>query len=111
MLLDRLAQNLVDNAMRYNVAEHGWVHVHVARAGDMARLVVQNSGPLVLPGEVGVLFEPFRRLGHQPVSGGGGTGLGLSIVRSIATAHGGDVQATARPEGGLEVVVSLPARQ
>ncbi|WP_319457640.1 MULTISPECIES: HAMP domain-containing sensor histidine kinase [unclassified Mycobacterium] len=111
VLLDRLAQNLVDNAVRYNVTEHGWVHVHVARVGDVARLVVQNSGPPVSPGDVGALFEPFRRLGHQPVSGGGGTGLGLSIVRSIATAHGGDVQATARPEGGLEVVVSLPARQ
>jgi len=111
VLLDRLAQNLVDNAVRYNVAEHGWVHVHVARDGDVARLVVQNSGPLVSPSDVAALFEPFRRLGHQPVSGGGGTGLGLSIVRSIATAHGGDVRAITRPQGGLEVVVSLPAHQ
>jgi signal transduction histidine kinase len=111
LLLDRLAQNLVDNAVRYNLTEGGWVHVHVGRAGDVARLVVANSGPLVSPADADALFEPFRRLGHQPVSGGGGTGLGLSIVRSIATAHGGDVRATTRPVGGLEVVVSLPARQ
>ena len=36
-------------------------------------------------------------------------GLGLSIVRAIATAHDGTVAALARPEGGLVVVVRLPA--
>jgi signal transduction histidine kinase len=110
-LLDRLAQNLVDNAVRYNVAEAGWVRVTVARHEGLARLVVENSGPAVAPGEVDALFEPFRRLGHEPVAGGGGTGLGLSIVRSVATAHGGEVRATARPDGGLVVDVTLPGCQ
>jgi signal transduction histidine kinase len=38
-----------------------------------------------------------------------GAGLGLSIVRSVAQAHGGDVRATARPGGGLNVQVTFPA--
>jgi signal transduction histidine kinase len=37
-----------------------------------------------------------------------GAGLGLSIVRSIATAHHGDVRAVARPEGGLTVTLVVP---
>lgn len=110
-LLDRLAQNLVDNAVRYNLAEAGWVYVTASNAGGSARLVIENSGPPVAPGEVEGLFEPFRRLGHPSVAGTGGTGLGLSIVRSVATAHGGDVRATARPEGGLVVEVTLPSSQ
>lgn len=110
-LLDRMVQNLVDNAVRYNVTERGWVHVEVGRQRNTARLVVRNSGPMVPPGEADALFTPFRRLGHQPVTGSGGTGLGLSIVRSVAEAHGGRVRATARPEGGLDVDVELPAAQ
>jgi signal transduction histidine kinase len=110
-LVDRLAQNLVDNAVRYNVADGGWVRVTVYRDGPSARLLVENSGPVISPGEVDALFEPFRRSGHEPVAGGGGTGLGLSIVRSVATAHGGEVRAEARPDGGLLVDVTLPACQ
>ncbi|WP_373684216.1 ATP-binding protein, partial [Micromonospora thermarum] len=37
--------------------------------------------------------------------------LGLSIVRAVARAHGGDVEATARPQGGLSVTVRLPTSQ
>jgi K+-sensing histidine kinase KdpD len=39
-----------------------------------------------------------------------GHGLGLAIVRAIAGAHGATLAATARTEGGLDVVVSFPAR-
>lgn len=54
------------------------------------------------------LFEPFRRpsgrTGTRP-----GTGLGLSIVASVAKAHGGHAEARARPDGGLDVQITLPA--
>jgi signal transduction histidine kinase len=38
-----------------------------------------------------------------------GTGLGLSIVASVAKAHGGHAEARARPHGGLDVQITLPA--
>jgi len=38
-----------------------------------------------------------------------GAGLGLSIVQSVAHAHGGDVHAAAREDGGLSVRVRIPA--
>lgn len=65
-----------------------------------------NSGPVIPPAEVPALFDPFHRRARVAAEG---AGLGLSIVRSVAHAHGGEVVATARPEGGLVVVVSLPA--
>ena len=43
------------------------------------------------------------RLDHS-----GGAGLGLTIARSIVTAHGGTIDAEARPSGGLHVSVALP---
>ncbi|WP_433521104.1 sensor histidine kinase [Nocardia pseudovaccinii] len=117
VLLERLAQNLVDNAIRYNVSEKGWVSIRSVSTGGNAQLVVENTGPVVPAFEVDGLFEPFRRLAsgervaesaHAPNSRG--AGLGLSIVRSVAHAHGGEVRATARPEGGLTVTVTIENR-
>lgn len=105
-LLERLIGNLLDNAIRYNV-EAGWVDLSVSVRDGLALLSVQNSGPAVGPTEVEGLFEPFRRLTRTATTAGG-TGLGLSIVRSIANAHGGQVHARSRPDGGLIVEATLP---
>jgi signal transduction histidine kinase len=105
-LLERLIGNLLDNAIRYNV-EAGWVDLSVSVRDGLALLSVQNSGPAVGPTEVEGLFEPFRRLTRTATTAGG-TGLGLSIVRSVANAHGGQVHARSRPDGGLIVEATLP---
>ncbi|MFI9149254.1 sensor histidine kinase [Streptomyces sp. NPDC053367] len=108
VLLERLAQNLVQNAVRYNV-DGGWVRVVCGGRGpEEVRLTVDNSGPEVAPYEVPALFEPFRRLDDR-VGSAQGTGLGLSIVRSVARAHAGEAEAAPRAGGGLTVRVTLPA--
>lgn len=104
-LLERLVGNLIDNAVRYNV-DGGWVHVTVNTTRGWSRLTVQNTGPVVEQGDVGGLFDRFRRLSEDS---SGGAGLGLSIVRSVTTAHRGQVRATAHPQGGLTVEVILPS--
>ncbi len=106
-LLERLAGNLVENAVRHNEAG-GWLGVHTCTEDGRARLSVANSGPVLDPAEVAGLFEPFRRGGTARTSSRG-AGLGLSIVRAVAVAHGGTVQAYALPAGGLEVRAELPA--
>jgi signal transduction histidine kinase len=112
-LLERLAQNLIDNAIRYNLAERGWVAVTSGLDDGTAQLTVENPGPLVPTYELPSLFEPFRRLAtteRRATQGGNhGAGLGLSIVRSVARAHGGDVHAVPRPGGGLTIHVRIPA--
>lgn len=107
VLLERLVHNLVENAERHNVPD-GWLTVATGRAGDHATITVSNSGPHVAPYDVGVIFEPFRRLGGERTGPDRGAGLGLSIVRAVARAHGGDATATPRDGGGLTVTVSLP---
>jgi signal transduction histidine kinase len=108
ILLERLVQNLVDNGVRYNVPEDGWVRVTSDTLPDgSASLVVSNTGPVVPRYEVPGLFEPFRRLSGERLRSAG-AGLGLSIVQSVARAHGGDVCAEPRDGGGLVVTVSLP---
>jgi signal transduction histidine kinase len=71
-------------------------------------LSVANSGPVIPPGELGRILQPFQRLAATRVSDGDGHGLGLAIVDAIATAHGATLTARPRPEGGLNVEVSFP---
>jgi signal transduction histidine kinase len=116
VLLERLTQNLLDNAIRYNLPEHGEITVTTDTVNDEAHLDVVNTGPPVPPYDVASLFEPFRRLSaterladSTSTAQGRGAGLGLSIVRSVAHAHGGDVTASPRTNGGLIVQVRMPA--
>ncbi|MFF3992084.1 sensor histidine kinase [Streptomyces cyaneofuscatus] len=103
VLLDHLVHNLVANALRHN-HPGGTVRVRVGPGG----LEVANTGPVVDPAAVPLLFEPFRRAQARRHAPGEGAGLGLSIVASVARAHGGDVGATANPGGGLTARVTLP---
>jgi signal transduction histidine kinase len=116
-LAESLVANLVANAVRHNVPG-GWASIETETAGGRAVLRVSNSGPVIPPAEVDRLFQPFQRLGDERVRRQGGhdgglglgLGLGLAIVRAIAVAHGAEIIARARPEGGLDITVSFPPR-
>ncbi|MFF8594861.1 sensor histidine kinase [Streptomyces sp. NPDC015220] len=108
VLLERIALNLVQNAVRYNTAEGGWVEVLTDVQHGRAVLSVTNTGPIVPAYEIDNLFEPFRRLRTERTGSDKGVGLGLSIVRSVARAHGGHIAAQPREGGGLVMRVTLP---
>lgn len=108
VLLERIALNLVQNAVRYNVPEDGWVEVTTEVSDGQALLVVSNTGPVVPAYEIDNLFEPFRRLRTERTGSDKGVGLGLSIARSVARAHGGRIIAEPREGGGLVMRVTLP---
>jgi signal transduction histidine kinase len=107
VLVERLTQNLVENAIRHN-HPGGWVTVATGSADGRSTVTVSNTGPEVRAYEIEVLFQPFRRLDRERTAGERGFGLGLSIARAISRAHGGEISAVPRAEGGLDVTVSLP---
>jgi signal transduction histidine kinase len=108
VLLERLVSNLVENAVRHT-NQDGWFAVRTFTETDRAVLQVSNSGPVVPADEVDKLFDRFYRPDKSRSRKTGGFGLGLSIVKSVASAHSGAVTIVARPEGGLDVTVNLPA--
>jgi two-component system, OmpR family, sensor kinase len=93
--------NLVANAIRFS-PRGGEVKVRVERAGEVARIAVEDGGPGIAPADRERVFEPFER-----EKASGGAGLGLAIVREIARGHGGRayVDGSAR---GARVVLELP---
>jgi signal transduction histidine kinase len=104
-LLAELVDNLLDNAIRYNI-EGGSICVRTREHLTSALLEVTNSGTPIANREVPGLLEPFRRANQQRV--GSGYGLGLSVVRAIAKTHDGHVDLDALSDGGLHVRVTLP---
>jgi signal transduction histidine kinase len=102
-----LVANLVDNALRHNVAG-GRAEISTETTTGRATISVRNTGTLIPPDEVGRLFQPFQQLGTERIRHAGGHGLGLAIVHAIASAHRATLTARARADGGLDVDVIFP---
>jgi len=105
-LVEHLAVNLLDNAIRYNVPA-GFITLATGTADGRSFLRVLNSGPHIAAEQVTRLQRPFERLGPDRTDTQGGSGLGLSIVTSIARAHGADLSLEPRTDGGLAVTVTF----
>jgi signal transduction histidine kinase len=108
ILLTRMAENVIDNAVRHN-QPGGWIQVTTQADGAQARLMVETGGRILDAGEIRELAQPFRRLAPDRTGSDNGTGLGLSIVAAIAATHHGTLDLHARPQGGLRVIIELPA--
>jgi len=110
-LLKRVVMNLLDNAIKYTPSG-GHVDVSSRREGNMAVVVVADTGPGVADADKERIFDRFYR---APLSATGapkpsGAGLGLAIARWVARAHGGDVTlvATGVPGATFRVEIPLP---
>jgi signal transduction histidine kinase len=106
-LLESLADNLIDNAVRY-APEGEVVAVATQCDGAVARLRVENSAETVSVEDLARLFERFYRRETSRSRAKGGSGLGLAIVAAVAEVHGGSVHAESRAAGVLVITVELP---
>ena len=105
-LLDALATNLLDNALRYT-QEGGRVTVGVRNVEGTVELTVEDNGPGIPAEARERVFERFYRVSQDTE----GTGLGLAIVREIARAFDANVDLAANPREarGLLVTVRFPS--
>jgi len=105
---DELLGNLLDNAAKWATSV---VDVAVTRREKNLRrpvlqITISDDGPGVPADQHDGLFDRGKRLDEQVP----GTGLGLAIVRDIADMYGGNVKLGAAQLGGLQVVLTLPAK-
>ena len=105
--LERLAQNLVSNAVKFTDAG-GEVDVSLRVTGDVAELTVRDNGMGIPQEEQGRLFQKFFRSALAIEHAIQGTGLGLNIVRSIAEAHHGEVSFESTPGVGTTFWFTVP---
>jgi two-component system sensor histidine kinase CpxA len=111
-LLRSAVENVVRNATRYT-AEGTTVEVRLERqqsaTGEEVVVRVLDSGPGVPDEALQKIFEPFYRLDDARNRQTGGAGLGLSIADRAVRLHGGQLRASNRKEGGLQVEIRIPA--
>lgn len=101
---ERCATNLIDNAIRY--AQH--ISVRAYRRDDAIEITIDDDGPGIPEEERSKVFRPFYRLDDSRNPDTGGVGLGMSIARDVVRGHGGEIDLTDAPNGGLRVRLKLP---
>ena len=102
--LRRCLDNLIENALRYG----GGAEIELVDDEARLRILVRDRGPGVPEPELQRVFEPYYRLDPSRNPASGGVGLGLSVARNIARWHGGDIELSNAPEGGLIAAIVLP---
>ncbi len=104
--LDRLLDNLVSNAVKYT--PQGRVRLALERAGESARITVQDTG-LGIPDEAFPhLFQEFYRAPNAREVEESGTGLGLAIVKDLVTRYGGEISVDSALNQGTTFTIRLP---
>jgi two-component system sensor histidine kinase CpxA len=107
--LKSAVENVVRNALIHAGAEAP-IEIELRAAHDTLALRVLDRGPGVADEDLARIFEPFYRADKGRDHQKNGQGIGLAITARVMELHGGSVRAANRPEGGLEVTLTLPLR-
>jgi two-component system phosphate regulon sensor histidine kinase PhoR len=110
--LVRVAENLIENAIKYGAREDGQpstVEIKLAGDGREACFSVRDHGPGIAPEHLPRLTERFYRVDAGASRAKGGTGLGLAIVKHIVARHRGRLSVQSNPGDGATFKVTLPA--
>ncbi len=96
-LLERIIENLLDNALKYG-APHGTIRC--TWHSDAHTLSLTDDGPGIPPEYIPLLFDRFFRADTSRNSTAPGTGLGLAIVKKLTDLQGIGIQVNSREGAG-----------
>ncbi|WP_114327210.1 two-component system sensor histidine kinase EnvZ [Candidatus Colwellia aromaticivorans] len=103
----RALANLIQNALRYTEGDID-ISTGVDKRKGYAYFIVSDQGDGIPEADIERLFQPFTQ--GDKARGTEGSGLGLAIIKRIVDTHGGNVELSNKPEGGLQAKVSLPLK-
>lgn len=105
-MLRRAISNLLSNAMRYTPPGQS-ITVRLKEANDQVHVIIENPGTPISAEHLPRLFDRFYRVDPSRQRKGEGSGIGLAIVKSIVTAHHGNVSVTSDAHV-TRFILSLP---
>jgi signal transduction histidine kinase len=108
-LIERVLQNLIENALRYT-PEGGVIRVNLALENGTIAVQVSDSGPGIPAEQLPSIFDRFYQV-ENPMGSGAGSGpagLGLAIAKRILELHGSHITATSTPGVGTTFTFDLP---
>jgi len=105
--LSSAIQNLIANSVKYSNGSW-WIKISAANGVGRIRIVVEDKGIGISPGDLRQIFEPFYRSKHVVDAQISGNGLGLNLVKKIVEAHGGKVSVESTAGTGSKFTIELP---
>ncbi len=107
MRIKIVIQNLIENALRYNV-ENGQIIIKIDKKSSYVEVSVTDTGIGIPKEELAKLFTKFFRASNVLKYETEGTGLGLYITKNIIEAHGGKIWAESIENRGSTFYFTLP---
>lgn len=106
-LLALVMNNLVGNAVKYNVPQ-GTIKISIEPVEDRWKFTIEDSGIGIPEDDLDSIFDPFFRSAHAKRKRIEGTGLGLALVNRIVQLHHGTISASSVVDQGTTFVMHLP---
>ncbi len=105
--ITQLFQNLIDNAIKFNLSERPTIVITAQPQGDEWRFAIEDNGVGIAPEHYDRVFQIFQRLNARDEYPG--TGLGLPLCKKIVERHGGRLWLESRVGAGTTFFFTLPA--
>ncbi|MGO9014780.1 MAG: ATP-binding protein [Dissulfurispiraceae bacterium] len=105
-LLSELFNNLIGNAIKYNVP-HGKIYINLIKEPDLTVTEIRDTGIGIPENDLAKVFDRFYRVDKSRSRESGGSGLGLSICNEIVKLHNGRIEIKSKVDEGSTVSVYL----
>ena len=102
-LIDRVLQNLFDNAIRYNITEGGRINLGLQTIDNQLFIKISNTSQTIDPSVLPHIFDRYFKGKNEENS----TGLGLAIVKKIIDLHESNIEVQSQ-KGITSFEISLP---
>ncbi len=103
-LIDRVLQNLIDNAIKF-CREGDFINIELALSSPgQVKITIADSGEGISNDDLPYIFERYFKGQHYSES----TGLGLAIVKKIIDLHHSEIKVSSNPGKGTTFTFQLP---
>ncbi len=104
-LVDRVIQNLMDNALKFTPIG-GTVGISLEKMNDAVKIKISDTGRGISKEQQSYIFERYQKTKNQSNTG---AGLGLAIVKKILELHDATIQVQSQLNKGTVFMFDLPA--
>lgn len=106
-LLRTVFENIIDNAMKYSVADTT-ISISVEDFDDKTTIVISDQGIGMTKANVDKLFKKFTRIENSVTREIGGTGMGLYWVKKVLDLHNATITIQSSAGKGTDFTMSFP---
>ncbi len=106
-LVERVLQNLIDNALKFT-PDGGTITIAMQSSLKSVSVAIKDTGAGIPESEIEEIFERYKQAKSEPKKSKEGAGLGLAIAKKIVELHDSAIQVVSKPNRGTTFQFQLP---